>query len=186
MTITWIFSVPSNPTVGFSECRLGMLPSFRQSAESGAKASTAQCGEYLFNNICLMPEAVIHEDGSVTLHDVLVKRADMNRCVCAFDNGNALVLRCAQDHQSYFTDEWYSCLRGTHRPATERSKPSVNLRDALRKAMGYVQDGSSTVLKIFQDDATKTFHFRAGRTDLWDESWSGLVVKIIEHSKMEA
>lgn len=43
---------------------------------------------------------------------------------------------------------------------------------ALRKALGYIQDGSSVTVKIFQDDATRDFHIEYGKSGVWGKNFN--------------
>ena len=42
----------------------------------------------------------------------------------------------------------------------ERLRKDAERYQGIRQLLGYVQDGSSTTVEIFQDDATSTFHLR--------------------------
>ncbi len=54
---------------------------------------------------------------------------------------------------------------------------------AIRKVMGYVQNGTSQSVIIGQDDATKTYSFTVGKTHLLDDSFDGLLKKIVDHAE---
>lgn len=42
---------------------------------------------------------------------------------------------------------------------------------SIRKAMGYVENGSDTTVKLFQDDATRDFIIKVGRDDFGHSIW---------------
>ena len=44
---------------------------------------------------------------------------------------------------------------------------------------GFVEDGSDQVVTIFQDDATLTWHLKAGSREFWADSKSELLHKIV-------
>lgn len=47
------------------------------------------------------------------------------------------------------------------------------LFNKIRDLMGYVEDGSDVTLKLYQDDATKTFHVQVGSGhSAWGETFS--------------
>lgn len=46
----------------------------------------------------------------------------------------------------------------------------ATLFDTLRALMGYVQNGTGQTVRIFQDDATNTYHVSAGDKTYWGES----------------
>ena len=53
---------------------------------------------------------------------------------------------------------------------------------ALRDAMGYVQNGSNTTVKISQDDATRAFHLstgEGGHNQYYSDSLDGLLDQLI-------
>lgn len=54
------------------------------------------------------------------------------------------------------------------------------LVDGIRNAIGFVENGSDTVLKIFQDDATRTFHAKAGSKEIWSNSFGELMDRIAD------
>lgn len=40
----------------------------------------------------------------------------------------------------------------------------------LRELMGYVENGSETDVKLYQDDATRTYHVKVGKEDHWGDT----------------
>lgn len=42
--------------------------------------------------------------------------------------------------------------------------------DRVHELIGYVENGTDTTLKVFQDDATRTFHVHVGKREYWDAS----------------
>jgi hypothetical protein len=62
----------------------------------------------------------------------------------------------------------------------------AKLFDNIRNLMGYVQNGSDTVLRIFQDDATMTYHIKAGNVskttwEEYDQSFEGVIEKAFKN-----
>lgn len=53
--------------------------------------------------------------------------------------------------------------------------------DILRAAMGYVENGSDTVLKVYQDDATRDWFVHVGQRHYWGHSLS----EALEHVKAD-
>lgn len=48
---------------------------------------------------------------------------------------------------------------------------AVKRMKGLRELLGYVQNGSDTTVKIFQDDATYTFHVKVGSRLYWGDTF---------------
>lgn len=42
--------------------------------------------------------------------------------------------------------------------------------DRIHELVGYVENGTDTILKVYQDDATRTFHVHVGKREYWDSS----------------
>lgn len=70
-----------------------------------------------------------------------------------------------------------------NRRADEESLLRQDLRlRALRDALGYVQNGSDTTVKISQDDATRTFHLsngEGGNNRYYSDSLDGLLDQLV-------
>lgn len=65
----------------------------------------------------------------------------------------------------------------------EQAKDAARLA-GLRELMGYVEDGSSTTVKLFQDDATKSFFVKVGRKVYFDSSFKGAIDEaMVENAK---
>ena len=45
----------------------------------------------------------------------------------------------------------------------------------IRQLMGYVQDGSQQAVTIFQDEATNTFHLKAGNREYWANTFEQVI-----------
>lgn len=64
--------------------------------------------------------------------------------------------------------------------AVPQFNPYMDVGDKLRALMGYIQNGSDVTIKLFQDDATNTFHVEAvsmGKV-LWSE-WDQCFLTVI-------
>ena len=62
--------------------------------------------------------------------------------------------------------------------------------DRLRRLCGYVEDGSSTVVSIFQDDATRMWHIKIKFNHMttksyYNESFTGVINEAWEANKPE-
>lgn len=55
------------------------------------------------------------------------------------------------------------------------SERKADAFDKLRGLAGYVEDGSETTVKIFQDDATRTWFVKAGTIEGYDTSLIGAI-----------
>ena len=49
---------------------------------------------------------------------------------------------------------------------------------AIRRLCGYVQDGSAQTVKIFEDDATRTFHIKVNNRSWWGNSFEEVLDKM--------
>jgi len=89
-------------------------------------------------------------------------------------DGFTTVIHCpnAKDHVT-------SCLEPDSLPVHCKSD-SEYVVDGIRNAIGYVENGTDTVLKISQDDATRTFHAKAGNKEILANSFSDLMSRIAE------
>lgn len=47
----------------------------------------------------------------------------------------------------------------------------------LRDVCGYIENGGGSTIKIFQDDATRTWHLYVGDKSYWDETFQGVIAK---------
>lgn len=64
------------------------------------------------------------------------------------------------------------------KPRSPVATPEQRVK-AIREAMGYVMDGSSTSITFSQDDATDCYHCRFGRTELWHNSLDNLLDELV-------
>lgn len=67
--------------------------------------------------------------------------------------------------------------------AVPQFNPHIDVGDKLRALMGYIQNGSDVTIKLFQDDATNTFHIEAvsmGKV-LWSE-WGQSFLTVINNA----
>lgn len=53
------------------------------------------------------------------------------------------------------------------------SDPEAPFKDRLRILCGYIENGSETTVKIFQDDATKEWIVKVGKNYYHDSSFDG-------------
>lgn len=67
----------------------------------------------------------------------------------------------------------------------ERLRKIERLYKGLRELCGYFQDGSDTVIKIMQDDATRSFHLYVDKKWYHGESLEEALTSAIEGSKNE-
>lgn len=51
--------------------------------------------------------------------------------------------------------------------------------DRVHELIGYVENGTDTTLKVFQDDATRTFHVHIGKREYWDSSLTAALHKAL-------
>lgn len=51
----------------------------------------------------------------------------------------------------------------------------MTLSDKIRALCGYIEDGSGATVKIFQDDATRTWHIYVGSTHFYDTSFKAVI-----------
>ncbi len=56
----------------------------------------------------------------------------------------------------------------------------TELLNGLVDLMGYIQNGSDTIVKVFQDDATRTYHVRIGNTSLASTYWGNTFREALE------
>ncbi len=56
---------------------------------------------------------------------------------------------------------------------------------ALRKFMGYVQNGTSDTITIYQDDTTNDFFIERGKRRFFGESFKGVLDAVVEFVKEE-
>lgn len=56
----------------------------------------------------------------------------------------------------------------------------------IRALMGYVQNGSDTVVTLFQDDTTHTYHVKVGKDNsYWGDSMKQAIDKAIKDNPPE-
>lgn len=60
------------------------------------------------------------------------------------------------------------------------SDEDVNLLKGLESLCGFVQNGSDTVIKLFQDDATRAWFCKVGNKDYWAPSFRGAIHAAIQ------
>ncbi len=89
------------------------------------------------------------------------------------DEAIAIAKRCAQDFPKPYTQvegfephEWVVCamLRAVAQVETAtivEKREAENFRD-IRELMGYVEDGSSQTVRLFQDDASREYFVGLG------------------------
>lgn len=76
------------------------------------------------------------------------------------------------DEQGFYSDT----IRGYHQRISALEKEVEELRKdeerlrTLRNLMGSIQGATDTTVKLFQDDATFTYHVTAGKNSYWGES----------------
>jgi hypothetical protein len=59
----------------------------------------------------------------------------------------------------------------------------ADLLEGIRKACGYVQDGSSQTVQIYQDDACYTWFAVAGKSQFFGNSFANVVEQLFHHFK---
>lgn len=64
----------------------------------------------------------------------------------------------------------------------EQAKDAARL-NGLRELMGYVEDGSSDTVKLFQDDATKSFFVTVGKKDYYSTSFKGAIDEALSENE---
>lgn len=65
-------------------------------------------------------------------------------------------------------------------------RPQKDYFKMLRELCGYVENGSETVVKIYQDDATKTFTVLVGKQRFWGYGLEEAVQKAYEATVEES
>lgn len=65
--------------------------------------------------------------------------------------------------------------------------PDVKRLNAIRWLMGYVENGGGQTVRIYQDDATKSFSISATRTGHWwfDDSFRGVLDKLVREMESD-
>lgn len=53
----------------------------------------------------------------------------------------------------------------------------AELYDCLIELLGHIQDGSNTVVTLFQDDATHTKHITVGKQRFYGSNWDEAIRK---------
>lgn len=56
----------------------------------------------------------------------------------------------------------------------------------LRAAAGYVENGTDTTVKLFQDDATRNWHVKVGNREYWGESFEQAVDAVAADQEADA
>jgi hypothetical protein len=59
--------------------------------------------------------------------------------------------------------------------ALERAKKDADRLAGLRELMGYIEDGSSDTVRLFQDDATRSFFVKIGSREYYGEGFKGAI-----------
>ena len=65
-------------------------------------------------------------------------------------------------------------------------KPQKDLFQKLRELCGYVENGSETVVKIYEDEATKNFIVLVGKQRFWGYSLEEAVLKAYQATEKES
>jgi hypothetical protein len=60
------------------------------------------------------------------------------------------------------------------------TKDKAVLLDGIRVLCGYVENGTDSVVKIFQDDATKGWCVRVGKRDYHGASFESVIAEAVE------
>lgn len=102
-----------------------------------------------------------------------------------FDPAEAIDAAIAQRNQPDKHRELPSGDPGPQQAASPmlRHSRTIKAREAegfrkLRKLMGYVENGSDTTVRLWQDDATRTFHVLVGNRNYWGNSLLDALEKV--------